>query len=1127
MKKKREDCCKHIRKYASVFKLVVFLCLFLSIGISNCLATLNTQTITIKKQKASLEEIIWELKQRTNLIFMYNDDDIANVKDISLNVQNIQIHELLNQCLDGTGLDFVERNETIVIKKAKDSIVPFQQEKITITGTVRDKSGGPLPGVTVLLQGTTVGVATDLDGNFKIMAALPNDSLLFSFIGMKTQIISIGNKTMVNVILEEDTAEMDEVVVNGYFTKSKDSFTGSVVSVTKEDLAKVSSNNLISALQVFDPSFRLQENTEMGSNPNSLPDFRIRGDSGFGAELSESNLKSDPNLPTFILDGYEVKVEKVFDLNIDRIDNITILKDASATAIYGSRAANGVVVITTKAPQPGELRVSYNLTVSLIAPDLSDYDLLHAAEKLEVERLSGYYHSKYIDTQQALDQDYADRLRNVIRGVNTYWLSQPLRTAVGQKHSLYIEGGDKSIRYGIDVNYQGNPGVMKKSSRDRLGLGFLLSYNLNNKFLFRNKLSIDKVNSKESPYGSFSDYAKANPYNPIYDDKGHLIKEYSQHVSTTHRTMNPLYEAQLNHKNQSEYSEFTNNFDLDWFINDCFRLKGRLSYSERKDKRERFIDPESARYEQSDYQNGEGVLKKGEAYNFDEKSSNLDANVVLTYNQQLGKHYLNGALGGNVIESRFANEAYSVIGFPAGNMDYVSFGKEFKNITPEGAESLSRLVGTFLNFNYTYNNTYLLDLSARMDGSSQYGSKKRYAPFWSAGIGWNIHNESFLSGMANILNHLKLTANVGETGKASFSAYEAQNVFEYYKGQWYAGGLGASVVALGNPNLEWEKTTNYGANLEMQFFKGRISIDANYYIKNTKDLLADIALSLSNGFETYRDNLGELENRGYELSVRTFPIRNKVFVLNIYGTAARNKNEIKKISNSLQTKNELVDKEQDKEINEAGRYETAKPVTQFKEGESTSTLYAVRSLGINPMNGREIFLTRQGVLTDQWSAADKVACGNTEPKISGAFGANGDYKGFSLSVNFLYQWGGQVYNQTLIDRVEDANIRDNVDRRVLHARWREPGDQTFFKDIQSRNRTELTSRMVQDENILQLKSLSLSYSIPQHLSKKWYMERLKLTFLMEDIFRLSNVRRERGLEYPFARAFNFGVQVQF
>ena len=382
--------------------------------------------------------------------------------------------------------------------------------------------------------------------------------------------------------------------------------------------------------------------------------------------------------------------------------------------------------------------------------------------------------------------------------------------------------------------------------------------------------------------------------------------------------------------------------------------------------------------------------------------------------------------------------------------------------------------------------------------------------------------------MKGVVNHLKISANAGQTGKASFSAYEAQNVFEYYKGQWYAGGLGATVKALGNPDLEWEKTNSYDFNFEVQFLNGLISANANYYIKQTKDLLADISLPLSNGFETYRDNMGQLDNRGFELSLRGFVLRRDEVTVSLFGSMARNQNEIKKISNSLKAQNEAIDKEQDEYTPPRNqRFETAKPRVQFKEGESTTTIYAVRSLGINPANGKEVFLDRNGNITYQWSAADKVACGDTEPKFSGAFGTNADYKGFNLNLSFLYQFGGQIYNQTLVDRVEDADIVYNVDRRLLEERWQQPGDRTFYKDIKSKTRTELTSRMVQDENILQLKSLSFSYTFPRELTRKWHMERLKVMFLMEDVFRLSNVKRERGLDYPFARAFNFGVQVQF
>ena len=257
-------------------------------------------------------------------------------------------------------------------------------------------------------------------------------------------------------------------------------------------------------------------------------------------------------------------------------------------------------------------------------------------------------------------------------------------------------------------------------------------------------------------------------------------------------------------------------------------------------------------------------------------------------------------------------------------------------------------------------------------------------------------------------------------------------------------------------------------------------------------------------------------------------MRDKDLVVNVFGSIAHNKNVIKKISNSLETYNKKVDDEQDNyEPGWGEAMETAKPQVQFKEGQSTTAICAVESHGINPMNGKEVFEDLKGNLTYEWSAANKIVCGDTEPKVSGAFGANADWKGFNINVSFLYQCGGQVYNQTLVDRVEDANLSWNVDRRVLKGRWKEPGDHTFFKDIKNRDRTEVSSRFVQDENVLQFKSLSFSYSFPTELIQRWSLERLKLTFQMEDIFRISNVKRERGLDYPFARIFNVGLQVQF
>lgn len=467
----------------------------------------KTQKVTLQLKEASVKEFFDALHHQTKLNFVYNNEQIKSIPSINVTAKNESLTNVLDRIFKSVGFGYNIDDNTITLYRIRHK----DGDKKQVNGKVVDGLGDPLPGVNVAVkEEKNVGATTDMNGKFTLKAK-PGQHLVVSFIGMKTQVVLFKGQDNLNITLVEDAEAMDEVVVNGYYTKNKQSFTGNAISVAKADLEKVSNTNLMSALQVFDPSFKLQEDISAGSNPNSVPKMRIRGDSGFGS-ISETNLKNDPNQPTFILDGYEVTAEKVYDLNMDRVASVTILKDASATAIYGSRAANGVVVITTKAPEQGRLRISYKFDGLVQTPDLRDYNLMNAAEKLEAERLAGEYESTDPFTQQKLDMDYSLRLRNVKRGVDTYWLSQPIQTVMGQKHSLYLEGGDRNIRYGISANYQNNPGVMKDSFRDRLGIDVNLQYNWKDKVLFRNNLSVSKVKSQESPYGSFSEYVKTNPY---------------------------------------------------------------------------------------------------------------------------------------------------------------------------------------------------------------------------------------------------------------------------------------------------------------------------------------------------------------------------------------------------------------------------------------------------------------------------------------------------------------------------------------------------------------------------------------------------------------------------------------
>ena len=538
----------------------------------------SDQRITLNLQKASLEQVIWEIQKKTGFTFMYGSNDIQAVNNITLNEKDKSIREILDKCLKGTNLTYEISGKEIIIKQTDAN------KKRTIKGVVVDKDGMPLPGASVRLKGTDTVSGTNLDGEFQIAVSGNAPTLVFSFIGTETQEVAVGKQNELKITLLENVRALDDVVVTGYYTQRKQTFTGAAVNYSGEELAAISNKNVLSTLSSLDPSFKLVDNLSLGSNPNAVPNVQVRGMNSLpdasGSNLSET-YKGSANLPTFILDGFEVDVEKVYDLDPNRIQNISILKDASATAIYGSRAANGVVIIDTKAPAFGKLQLNYYGSVSAEVADLSDYHLLNASEKLRYEQLAGLYSgSNATYVEEMYRQDYNDRLKLVQRGVDTDWLALPLKsTGISNQHSIQLEGGNENFRYGVDLTYNMTDGVMKGSDRTKLGTSIKLQYNYKN-LRFRNEITYDKVTSNNSPYGSFSQYALMNPYYYPYDENGQvkqIVFESSNANSSQTAVSNPLYNATLNTKDQTTYDDFVDNFSVEWNILPNLKFKGQFS----------------------------------------------------------------------------------------------------------------------------------------------------------------------------------------------------------------------------------------------------------------------------------------------------------------------------------------------------------------------------------------------------------------------------------------------------------------------------------------------------------------------------------------------------------------------
>jgi TonB-linked SusC/RagA family outer membrane protein len=1086
--------------------------------------------INISAKNITLGQAFDLLSTQTGHAFFYNNKDIRKFGKLDVELKATNLEAALKQLLKGLPLSYHIIDKTVVIQAtvtyAADTVSPVKD----IIGKVRNKQGEAMPRVTIRIQGKNEVFQTNNDGDFKLPATDDDASISFSFIGYKTAVYKVS-QIKKTVILEESNIGLTEVVVNGYQEIHRDNYTGTAVIVSGEKLKELSPQNLLQGIQMVDPSFKILSNNFNGSNPNVMPVINVRGSSalpsGSDGILRRDNISSTVNLPAFILDGYEVSLEKVFDLDMNRIASITLLKDAAATAIYGSRAANGVLVITTKVPANGKLQVTYSHETNVNGPDLNDYLVLNAAEKLEYEKRAGVYDTeKQKVSQDVLDELYYEKLKNVKGGVNTYWLSQPLRTAVGQKHSLYLQGGAENFRYGIDVRYQTRPGVMKGSSRDQYSGGMNFSYNLSNRIKFQNELTITQVKGKESPYGNFSSYVATNPYYRMTDDNGNVLQQLETWSDRNTKSgvyqyqyvLNPLYNATLSSFDKTEYTEIIDNLAGEFELAKSLRLRGQMSVTSRQYNGDNFRSPLANEFF---LYPANRTDEKGSYTSNKTKETYWDGNIRLNWIKQLGNHNINLVAGAN-IRTEFSDWAtFTAIGFPNDRFTSVGFAKGYaEGAKPRSSVSQSRLFGTFLSTNYSYKDKYLMDATVRTDGSSKFGSDNRLAPFWSFGVGWNLHKEEWFKN--NAISQLRLRLTTGLTGSVQFSPYLSRTTYNYDQDNWYSSGIGANLGNYGNQHLGWQKTRNTDIGFDLGLLNDRIFISPRVYRKLTRDLLADISIAPSTGFSTYKENLGDMENKGIELSMRAAVIQRKDWGVNIYANLVHNTNKIVRISNSLSAYNRQVDDQQSNN----GVYKGV-PLLRYNEGQSIDAIYAVRSKGIDPETGKEIFIKQDGSLTYKWDARDITVAGNATPFAQGSFGTTMHYRQFMMSVNFQTEIGGDMYNQTLVDRVENANPRFNVDSRVYDEKWKQPGDITFYKSITDWGQTQVSSRFIQPGDWLSLQSVYGSYDLNSAWVSRIKMSNIRLGVTANDLFRWSSVKQERGIDYPFARSVTFSLQAQF
>ena len=1122
--------------------LAVLLAGALGMGCPPCTYAQRPRVIRIEK-KMTMAEALKEIQKKSGYKIVFNYEDVKGFT-VKGPIEGEGIADILNQILSGKPLTYVIDESFVVIRRSNtlfQSGKSHSKRTHTVRGHVFDQAQLALPGATIRTDdGQTL--ITGEDGSFSI--EVPSDrktTLTVTFIGMKEKTYTVNPNDMREVLitLQED-AQIEEVVVNGMFEQKKSSFTGSTTTFNREQLKEVGNQNLLKSLKNLDPSFQIVENLDMGSNPNAMPEIQLRGQTSFNIQ---GDYSGNQNQPLFILDGFETTLEKVNDLDMNRIESVTLLKDAAAKAIYGSKAGNGVVVIQTIRPKSGEMRITYNGDLNIEAPDLTGYNLMDAQEKFDWEIEHGKYANwQSMDDPQGADELYKSVYDAIASGVDTYWLSKPLRTGIGQKHTVQLEGGDAKVRYILGASFNNVAGVMKGSSRNTLDINSTLSYSYKN-MVFRNQLDYTRNVSKNSPYGSFSDYVGLEPYYAPYDENGQVKKILGYEcVNNTYPVYNPLYNATLNTKDQTDYTAFTENFEWDWHISENFRLNGKFSYTRTTNGADVFYPANHTMFAEYD-ENGQSD-RKGRYTKTDGTSDDISAQAGLSWNKEWGKHYLflNGTWNLQAVTTK--STTVMAEGFGNDNMDDISMATYYYHDShPTGSDSKTREIGLVAALNYSYDERYLFDASYRATGSSVYGSDNHWGGFWSVGAGWNIHKEKFIPKEWNI-NLLKLRYSLGYTGTQNFNPYQARATY-YYNGLYYDGRMGTVLEGMPNTALKWQKVLDH--NLGLDFALGKwLTLRAEYYVQNTDNMLTDITLPGSTGFQTYKENMGEIQNKGFELALGVTPWRDNEHRgwLTFTATATRNKNTIKKIYDIFRKSNDDADDTlneglptdhtpTDEEI-AAYKANATKPATKYYEGCSMTAIWGVRSLGIDPLTGQEMFLDKDGNVTYTWSTDDQVVIGDTNPKLHGTLGISAGWHGWTLSAVASYKLGGDLYNSTLIERVENVNGFGNLDKRVSET-WTTVGEKALYKAItmgQTPNDivsiTHPTSRFVQRNNELYVSSVTLGYDFfEMPWLRKAGLERLRLSFSASDLLRLSSIKIERGTSYPYARTFSFSVSATF
>lgn len=1158
-----------LKKVFMVTKLTFLMTVCLMYGLSA--EVLSQQKVTMDMGYTSVKEALAEFQRQTGQIVIYSSEKLDTRQKVEANFKDADVETFLTSVLMKSGMSYkIENDYILIIPKAKE--VSQVQEKV-IKGTVVDREGHPLPGVSVILKGTTIGVATDADGGFTIRVPEMEDLvLIFSFVGMERSEVAYKGQPNLKVVLKESASQMDEVVVTGYQEIKKTRMTGATETVTA---AQIANKGFTSLEQVLKGSLAGVTTMSISGRPGAQAQIRIRGINSLTGSTDPmwivDGMPMQGDLPTVSTGATDLQntvlTSGIGNIAPDDIESITILKDAAASAIYGARAANGVIIIKTKRGRVGQSYINIQATYSIDEAPKNKLDMMNTTEKIAYEKgiyedfpALGSTRGRIIETLRRADNGVlsrheADAEIDRLSKINTNWYDEIFQVAHTQNYNISLSGGSEKTQYYTSLNYQQQEGVMPNNKYDKLGASLKLTHDFNKWLRVYTDLNSTVRNDQSSAsaidplkYATF-----ANTYERPYDENGNY--EYDRSYFPTLSGVKDGYKYDFNiledlnaNTSKTRYISNSMNVKLEAQLFKGLMYSFSATFANTSSHTRSVLAPGSYSSKASSWATGfynekeiPDYMNRGSLTESTSKSQQWTVRNQLEYARLFKEtHYVSVVLGQEASSSKnnsFSNYSpeydpeKSIIGYP----DVAGMNASRLNLDKLGSlrEGQDRSASFFMSASYAYKDRYVLSGSFRMDGADIIGKDNRFSPLWSASFKWNLQEEEFIKSLG-FIDVLALRGSYGYTGSIDRNAYPFTLMTYSSTSYRYQGELVPRNVDPGNPSIKWQRKQDRSTGIDFSLFRNRLNGSVNYYNNVTRDLLGTKRLPYSVGRGNVTANVASLRNTGWEVTLNTVNIDYRDFRWTTGFNIAVNQSKV--LTTYYKTVSDLPGAEPGEKY--------------FVEGHPVEAWFGYEYAGVDPLTGHTLIYVnaedeygkqighlqsngRYVIDADQYVPDQaQTYLAKAYPPISGGFNTSFTYKRISLEGSFSFMAGHKISSFRTYNSRDVYASNLNQFRTELN-RWRKPGDVTnvpFLSTDDTAYDQLALDNYIEDGSFLRCNYISLGYNLAPELCKKMLLTRARLSFNAHNLFTWTKYHgmdpETMGLfGYPSAKQYMFSLSL--